>query len=44
MNGMQPLVFEKGRFVFEEKSNNLQILATSVHKICDAGLFQRQKL
>ena len=36
MNEMQPLASEKGRFVLQEKSDNSQLLAISVHKVRDA--------
>ena len=39
MNEIQPLVFDKGRFVPQEKSDNFQILATLVHKNRDNRIF-----
>ena len=35
LNEMQPLVFERGRFVFQEKPEPFHILALSVQKVCD---------
>ena len=36
---MQPLVFEKIRFVFQEKSGHSHILALSAYNIFDSNIF-----
>ena len=41
MNEMQPLVFEKGRFVFQELLDNRLFFALSIHIVCDARKFSR---
>ena len=41
MNAMPPLVFQKGRFVFREKSHHFHISAQSFHKLCDARIIFR---
>ena len=33
---MQPLVFEKDSFVFQEKSDHSQLLGISIHIVCAA--------
>ena len=38
MNELQPLAFEKDKFVIQEKSDHIRIL---VHKICDAMVLSR---
>ena len=41
MKEMQPLVFEKGRFLFQEKSDNFQLLANSVHDVCEPRKYSK---
>ena len=41
MNELQASIFEKGRFVIQEKSDHFRFLAISVHIICDAKVFSR---
>ena len=42
MNEKQGLVIEKSRFVYEEKSDHYQLLALSLHKVCNVMTFYKK--
>ena len=42
MNQKQGLVIEKSRFVYEKESDHYQLLALSLHKVCNAMTFYRK--
>ena len=44
INGMQPMVFEKVMFVFQEQSDNVHMFTISVHKLCDASSFSEKSI
>ena len=40
----QQMISDKGRFVYQEKSEHCQLLAIWVHKVCNAMIFSKSVL
>ena len=44
MNEMQPMVFEKGRYVLQQKSDLLYILVIWIQKVSDARIIPEKSI